>query len=131
MASHQQHDSNHCHHCKYHCFSFHLFKSIIIKCTAHHIPTRIREPHWVIEAVAVPVVSLRALLVLDHDVGREHTAEDGVVETAVHVDEFKRIVVLVEGVATAENMAHVVVAEDGGIATPAPSGVLNYSTASL
>ncbi len=40
----------------------------------HHIPARVGEPQEVVEAVAVSVVGLRALLVLDHDVGREHAA---------------------------------------------------------
>jgi len=55
----------------------------------YHIPARVGEPQGVVEAVAVAVVSLRALLVLDHDVAYRE----------FHVDEVKPVVVLVEGVA--------------------------------
>ena len=86
----------------------------------NHIPTGIRKSQWIVEAVAVSVVSLRALLVLDNDVGREHSTQDGVVETAIHVDQVEPIVVLMEGVAPVEGVAHVGVAEVRSVATATP-----------
>ena len=86
----------------------------------HHIPARVRESQRVIEAVAVSVVGLRTLFVLDHDVGREHPSEDWVIETSVHVDQVELVVMLMEGVAAVEGVAHVVVAEVSGVAPAAP-----------
>ena len=63
---------------------------------------RVGVPQRVVEAIGIPVICLRVLFVLDNDVGREHAADERVVQAAVHVYQTEVIVVLVQGVTAVE-----------------------------
>ena len=76
---------------------------------SNDIPTRVSKPQRVIEAVRISVICLRVLFVLDHNVGREHSADERVVQAAVHVYQTELVIVLVHGVAAVEGGGDVVV----------------------
>ena len=58
--------------------------------------------------------------VLDGNVGREHTAKDGVVQPAVHIDQVKPVIMLMQGIASVEGMGYVVIPEADRVAAAAP-----------
>ena len=60
------------------------------------------------------------MLVLYGDVGREHAAYDWVLKPAVHVDEVEVVVMLMQGVATFEGVAHIAITEVGRVAPSSP-----------
>ena len=60
------------------------------------------------------------MCVLYNYVGREHPADEGVVQAAVHVDEPKVVVVLVHGVAAVEGGGDVVVGQRLRVTPTAP-----------
>lgn len=60
---------------------------------------------------------------IDGDVGREHAAQDGVVEPAVHVDQPEVVVMLVQGIALVEGEGLAAVSEAGGVTPPTPGVV--------
>jgi len=70
---------------------------------------RVGVPQRVVEAIGIPVICLRVLFVLDNDVGREHAADERVVQASVHVYQAELIVVLVQGVASVERGGDVVI----------------------
>ena len=76
---------------------------------SNDIPAWVGEPQWVVEAVGISVEGLGVVCVLDDDVGGEHPADEGVVQSSVHVDESEVVVVLVHGVAAVEGGGDVVV----------------------
>ena len=52
---------------------------------SNDIPTRVSKPQWIIETIRISVEGLRVLFILYYNVGREHAADEGVVQAAVHV----------------------------------------------
>ena len=60
------------------------------------------------------------MCVLDDDVGGEHPADEGVVQSSVHVDESEVVVVLVHGVAAVEGGCGVVVGQRLRVTPTAP-----------
>ena len=95
-------------------------QSIILERHLHHIPTRVGKPQRIVEAIGIAVVGLYGVFVLYGDVGREHTADDGIVQTAVHVDKVEVVIMLVQGIATVEGVGNVAVSETVGVAASAP-----------
>lgn len=63
------------------------------------------------------------MLVLDGNVGREHTAQNGVVQPAVHVNQVEVVIMLVQGIASVEGVGHVAIPEANRI-TPTPPSVV-------
>ena len=51
---------------------------------------------------------------------REHAAQNGVVQSAVHVNQVEVVIVLVQGIASVEGMGHVAIPEANRIAPPPP-----------
>ena len=76
---------------------------------SNDIPTRVSKPHWIIETIRISVEGLRVLFILYYNVGREHSADEGVVQSSVHVDESEVVVVLVQSVTAVEGGGDVVV----------------------
>ena len=76
---------------------------------SHHITAWVGEPQWVVETIRIPVIGLGVLFILYNYVGREHTADERVVQSSVHVDESEVVVVLAHGVAAVEGGGGVVV----------------------
>ena len=76
---------------------------------SNDIPTRVSKPQRVVEAIRISVEGLRVVCVLYNYVGREHPADEGVVQSSVHVDESEVVVVLVQGVASVKRGGDIVV----------------------
>ena len=76
---------------------------------SNDIPAWVGEPQCVVEAVGISVEGLGVVCVLDDDVGGEHPADEGVVQSSVHVDESEVVVVLVQSVTAVEGGGDVVV----------------------
>ena len=87
---------------------------------SNDIPTRVSKPQGVVEAVGVSVIGLGVLFVLNDDVGGEHPADEGVVQSSVHVDESEVVVVLVQGVASVNRGVDVVVRQGLRVAAASP-----------
>ena len=87
---------------------------------SNDIPTRVSKPQWIIETIRISVEGLGVVCVLDDDVGGEHPADEGVVQSSVHVDESEVVVVLVHGVAAVEGGGGVVVGQRLRVTPTAP-----------
>ena len=87
---------------------------------SNDIPTRVSKPQWIIETIRISVEGLGVVCVLDDDVGGEHPADEGVVQSSVHVDESEVVVVLVHGVAAVEGGGGVVVGQRLRVAAAPP-----------
>ena len=87
---------------------------------SNDIPTRVSKPQWIIETIRISVEGLRVLFILYYNVGREHSADEGVVQSSVHVDESEVVVVLVHGVAAVEGGGDVVVGQRLRVAAAPP-----------
>lgn len=87
---------------------------------SNDIPTRVSKPQWVVEAIRISVEGLGVVCVLDNDVGGEHPADEGVVQSSVHVDESEVVVVLVQSVTAVEGGGGVVVGQRLRVAAAPP-----------
>ena len=87
---------------------------------SNDIPTRVSKPQRIIETIRISVICLGVLFVLNNDVGREHAADERVVQAAVHVYQTELVIVLVQGVAAVEGGGDVVVGQRLRVAPTAP-----------
>ena len=87
---------------------------------SNDIPTRVSKPQWIIETIRISVEGLGVVCVLYNYVGREHPADEGVVQAAVHVDESELVIVLVQSVTAVEGGGDVVVGQRLRVAAPPP-----------
>ena len=62
-----------------------------------YIPTRVRELQRIVVAVSISVITHGGRRITDEGIGTEELAEDGVVNTAVHVDVVKLVHMLMHG----------------------------------
>jgi hypothetical protein len=61
------------------------------------IPTRVRELQRIIVAVGIAIIPHGGRRITDEGIGTEELAEDGVVNTAVHIDVIKLVHMLMHG----------------------------------